>query len=190
MHQVAMVADIEKAFLKIGLNEADRDVTQFLWIKDLTQEVQDSNLKIYLFKRVAFGVISSPFLLVATITHHLKDEEEEECRQGRERQANIIKESLNDMYVDNFISGTKDVQHVTENYKIIKNVFERALMNLRDWHSNSQEFEKQLNKTDRSDGNSIKILGLIRQKGKDVLNTHLGDTSTSSNTLVNKRQIL
>ena len=63
-------------------------------------------------------------------------------------------------------------------------------MNLRDWHSNSQEFEKQLNETDCSDGDSIKILGLIWQKGRNVLNIHLDNTSPESNTLVNKRQIL
>ena len=189
MHQVAIVADIQKAFLPISLNKADRDVTRFLWIKDLTKEIQISNLKIYRFQRVAFGVISSPFPLTATVAHHSKEEEEEECRQGRERQANIIKDSLNDMYVDNFISGTKDVQRATENYEIIKNVFERASMNLKDWRLNSRGFKKQLNKTDCSKGNSIKILGLIRQKGKKILNIHLDDSSISSNTLVNERQI-
>lgn len=33
-HRVAMMADITKAFLQIGLNEKDRDVLRFLWFKE------------------------------------------------------------------------------------------------------------------------------------------------------------
>ncbi|VDI73293.1 Hypothetical predicted protein [Mytilus galloprovincialis] len=34
LHKIAMVADIEKAFLQVGLQEDDRDVTRFMWLKD------------------------------------------------------------------------------------------------------------------------------------------------------------
>ena len=145
MHRTAVIANIEKAFLQIGLNEADRDVTRFLWIKYLNGEVQKPNLKIYRFKRVAFGVFSNPFLLAATITHHLKAEEEEERRQGRDLQGDIIQDLLNDMYVDNFISKATDVEGASQIYTTIKNVFARASMNLRDWHLNSEDVEGILN---------------------------------------------
>ena len=38
VHKVAVVADIEKAFLMISINERDRNALRFMWIKDLRQQ--------------------------------------------------------------------------------------------------------------------------------------------------------
>ena len=35
LHPIVLLADIEKAFLQVGIQEPDRDVTQFLWYKDV-----------------------------------------------------------------------------------------------------------------------------------------------------------
>ena len=67
-----MIADIEKAFLSVGLQAADRDVTKFLWLKDPTIMKLDNNEQICCFCCVPFGVISSPFLLAATISYHFQ----------------------------------------------------------------------------------------------------------------------
>ena len=72
LHRIAMVADIEKAFLQIGLQLNQRDVTRFIWLKDTCQARLDpDNIQEYRFCCVPFGVISSPFLLGATIACHL-----------------------------------------------------------------------------------------------------------------------
>ena len=63
IYKVALTADIEKAFLQVGLQPADRDVTTFLWLKDPTKPLSKDNLQIYRFTRVPFGVISRLFLL-------------------------------------------------------------------------------------------------------------------------------
>ena len=60
---------MEKAFLMISIKEADRDVLRFLWVTSI-DEYQPS-LQVYRFTRVTFGVSASPFLLNATIRHHL-----------------------------------------------------------------------------------------------------------------------
>ena len=57
-------ADIVKAFLQIGLSREDQDVHRFLWR-------QGERTRVMRFQRVTFGVASSPFLLNATIQHHL-----------------------------------------------------------------------------------------------------------------------
>ena len=71
IYKVALTADIEKAFLQVGLQPADRDVTRFLWLKDPTKPLSKDNLQIYRFARFPFGVISSPFKFGATILYLL-----------------------------------------------------------------------------------------------------------------------
>ena len=73
-HKIAVVADIEKAFHQAGLKGTDRDVTRFLWLKDVSKLITDENLEIFRFTRIPFGVISSPFILGSTIRHHLQKE--------------------------------------------------------------------------------------------------------------------
>ena len=59
--RVAMVVDIEKAFLNIEVHEKDRDSLRFLWVGDVLRN--NLSLAVYCFCRVVFGVHSSPFLL-------------------------------------------------------------------------------------------------------------------------------
>lgn len=63
--RVALVADIAEAFPQIGLRVEDRDVHRFLW-------KQGDRLRVMRFLRVTFGENCSPFLLNATIRHHLE----------------------------------------------------------------------------------------------------------------------
>ena len=61
---IGIVGDLEKAFLNVGLQTHDRDVTRFLWLKDLAKSDLENNLQVYHFCLVPFGVISSRFGLV------------------------------------------------------------------------------------------------------------------------------
>ena len=106
-YKVALTADIEKAFLQVGLQPADRDVTRFLWLKDPTKPLSKDNLQIYRFTRVPFGVISSPFLLGATILHHLE-------QVGTPTADKIMKH----MYVDNLLTGVNSSKEHEEPHRI------------------------------------------------------------------------
>ena len=76
----AYVADISKAFLRIGLKETDRDVTKFLWPERPQEE--NSPLRIYRFKSVLFGSCSSPFLLCSTLKTHFQKSDYPEIGQS------------------------------------------------------------------------------------------------------------
>ena len=69
-HVFGISTDIEKAFLHVQLHEDDRDFNRFLWLSDPTNP--NSELQVYRFKVVLFGATSSPFMLNATLHHHLQ----------------------------------------------------------------------------------------------------------------------
>ncbi|GFU84140.1 integrase catalytic domain-containing protein [Trichonephila clavipes] len=65
---IGVISDIRRAFLQISLHEKDRDFVRFLWYDN------EGNIRTYRHARVAFGVTSSPFLLMAVINYHLLKE--------------------------------------------------------------------------------------------------------------------
>ncbi|GFY76726.1 integrase catalytic domain-containing protein [Trichonephila inaurata madagascariensis] len=69
-YKIGVISDIEKAFLQIGVREQDRDFLRFMWYD---RENRD-HIKIYRHHRVVFGVTSRPFLLGATLNHHLDND--------------------------------------------------------------------------------------------------------------------
>ena len=70
-----------------------RDYLRFLWYDlDLEEPI------VYKFLRVVFGLTSSPFLLNATIKHHLN--------RYVQNEHVVIERLKNDLYVDDLVSGS------------------------------------------------------------------------------------
>ena len=159
IQSVVLLADIEKAFLQVGIQESDRDVTRFLWFKDLTNlHVTDRNLDVYRFCRVPFGIISSPFLLAGTIKYHLKS-----------IGTSVASQISDNIYVDNVVLGADFVQDAYEMYLESKDIFKRASMNLREWVSNSLEFLDLLSEPEKVKGDTVKTFGILWNYTKDYL---------------------
>ena len=133
LHNIAVVADIEKAFLNIGNQEDDRDVLRFLWKEDPFDKT--SKLKVLRFTRVCFGVVSSMFHLEATIDHHLSC-----CLEDHpDINPDIINKTRHSLYVDNLSSGAEKLKDASELYIQFQSIFEKANMNLPKWKSNSTQ---------------------------------------------------
>ena len=52
IYPIAVLGDIEKAFLQVGIQEPEQDMTCFLWLKDPTNLDVINNLMTYWFCRV------------------------------------------------------------------------------------------------------------------------------------------
>ena len=74
LNKIGLVSDIEKAFLQVGLQKKEGDVTKLLWLKNFENPTtEQDNIQEFRFCRVPFGVFSSPFLLGASIEHQFRD---------------------------------------------------------------------------------------------------------------------
>ena len=97
--RTGVIADMEKAFAQVGLQEQNRNVTIVLWIKDIKIKEINNNLETYRFTRVQFVIIFSPFLLLNTVQRHM----------GEYNSAVALKIKVN-IYVDNLVTETDCVE--------------------------------------------------------------------------------
>lgn len=91
----------------VGLNEADRNCTRFLWPKDPLDRSINPHFDIYRFKGVLFGSTCSQYLLNATIAHHLVNIQE---------QGNIITNIRKGLYIDNLQGASNNEEDLLQQY--------------------------------------------------------------------------
>ena len=178
LNPIGIVSDVEKAFLNIGLQMNDRDVTRFLWLKDATSKIVTNNIQVYRFCRIPFGVVSSPFLLGATVAYHLQ-----KCNNP------LATKIQHNVYVDNIITGAQTITEAKALYSDTKQMFAEASMNLREWASNSAELMAFIPVHDRADQTNLKVLGIRWNLGNDTLSIP-GLSDDRIENIFTKREIL
>ncbi|XP_068761945.1 uncharacterized protein [Montipora capricornis] len=146
VHKVAISGDIEKAFLNISVDPRGRDYLRFLWVDDTGGK--HPNLQVYRFARVAFGISSSPFLLNATIRHHLTSTDLPE---------EFVDCVLKSLYVDDFVGGEDSDDLVFEMLKNLKSSFKSGGFNMRKWVSNSTLVQKRIEEHERESPLDVEI---------------------------------
>ena len=124
LHKYAITTDIEKAFLQVNLDQADRDATRFYWLSNIDDP--ESEFIVYRFKSVMFGATSSPFILNATLNKHLTQSTDQ-----------VSMDMLKNLYVDDLASGTSDDGSAVNYYQDAWNKMSPVGFNLRSWSSNS-----------------------------------------------------
>jgi len=127
----AYTADISKAFLRVGLQESDRNFTRFLWPEN--PHDPSSSILTYRFKSVLFGATSSPFLLQATMDFHL-----------RKSTSPLRDEIAQNFYVDNFQGTTSDQDTLFQIYREANCEMSVANMPLRQWSTNNRDLKEKI----------------------------------------------
>ena len=144
LNPMGILADIKQTFLNVEMSNDHKDFLRFLWY-----DTNDLKIVIYRLLRVVFRLTISPFLLNATIRHHLS-----KCIQF---ERNFVEKFLEDLYVDDTTSGTKSIEEGKGFYVKAKKMMAEAGFDLRKWKTNSKELQKYFdnNKTPIECNNKI-----------------------------------
>ena len=122
----------------VGISSSDRDVLRFLWLEDpMNPHSRIIHLR---FTRLVFGLRSSPAVLGAVISHHLKS--------YKALHPNT-KEQIEDcLYVDDLITGASTVEQGFELYQRAKRIMKEGGLNLRKWNSNSSSLIRRISEAE------------------------------------------
>ena len=137
MYPVALLGDIQQAFLQIKVDKEDRDAMRFLWPKDVTRE--DSEIQELRFTRVIFGSGPSPFLLGATIRHHM-----EQYKLEDPELVDCVRKSL---FVDDMACGGASTDKVSRLKQKLIERFKDGHFIMRKWKSNIPELREKVTPT-------------------------------------------
>ncbi|EYC14861.1 hypothetical protein Y032_0039g49 [Ancylostoma ceylanicum] len=173
-----LVADVEKAFLQIRLQQNQRDATRFLWLRNPYLPPTPDNIRIFRFTRVPFGITASPFLLAASIIYYLHQEPSKP----------LNKEIEKNTYVDNVLLGASSERKAIKKYHSSKTLFDSMHMNLREFLCNSDVVNDSIEPSDRvKNPSSAKLLGIPWNPQADTI---LIPFKTTSQDVYSKRTAL
>ena len=105
----------------VSVCKEDRDALRFLWVDNI-ERISPAPVEMT-FTRVVFGVSASPFLLNATLYHHLE--------KYRKSHPNLVDTLLKSIYVDDVTYGVNTEEDAYQLYTSSKKVFAEGGFNLR-----------------------------------------------------------
>ena len=139
--KVALTADVTKAFLQVGVKKEDRDAHRFLWN-------DEGKIRTMRFTRVPFGNKASPFLLMATIKHHLSSVPP----------SIVVDELYDNTYMDDWLSGSDSETQAQEMFLSANEIMAKACMSLAKWNTNSEAVSKMF--VNKTNDETQKVLGM------------------------------
>ena len=170
-NRIAITADIEKAFLMISIQENQRNMLRFLWLKD--PYVVSSEVIQLRFCRLVFGLRPSPSILGATLTHHLD--------AHRDSHAELVELTKKSLYVDDLLTGADNVQEGFELYQDSKELMAKGAFNLRKSNSNSNELLQLINNKEESvaQTKTEKSNSVVEEEDESFIKSTVGPTRTA-----------
>ena len=127
-----------------------------------------------------FGAVCSPFILYATLSHHLL-----------QNNTPISCDILNNLYVDNVISGSSSENEVICYYHDARKLLSEACFNLRAWVTNSPQL-RAITQQEKTADTAIpnNILGILWNPISDHLSLSFKGPLTTGTLLTTKRELL
>lgn len=181
VHDVVFSCDVRQMFRQINIKEEDQRYQLILW-----RENPDQPLNVYKLTTVTYGMNSSPYLALKTLTQLAEDD-------GHDfpKAAEVLKKNT---YVDDCITGASTEEQALKLQQQLIALLKRGGFELRKWSSNSKLLLESLPKDhlespvflQAAEQPHYSILGLHWSPSSDSFSYHF---SLSSNS-VTKRLIL
>ncbi len=170
---VPIVSDIEKAFLQISIAKNDRDALRFLWYKSGDTKSSEREVLHFRFRRLVFGLKSSPSTLGFVINEHL--------RKFENTKPNVVELLKSQLFVDDFVGSVDNVQEGFEVYKASKEIMKAGGFNLTKWKTSDQELQKLIeNEENKTNMNKISIetQKSVQEDDESFVKTTLGSQTS------------
>ena len=132
-NNIAIIADVEKAFLNVEVQKEDRDCLRFLWVENVDDK--NSSINVYRFNRVVFGVNCSQFLLNAVLRYHI--------RLYRDTDPDLAEKLTRSFYVDDLVTGSRDIEGGRNLFWAARTCLAAGGFNLRKWKTNDPQLSKE-----------------------------------------------
>ena len=170
-HRIGLTADIEKAFLMVAINEKNKDMVRFLWLKEPNDP--NSELVQLRFTRLVFGLRPSPAILSSTIRHHLETQKDADPQL-----IELLKKSL---YVDDFVSGADNEMEACEVSSNAKLIMQKGAFNLRKWNTNSSNLKEMFSEESSPNSTNLKP---VTEEDESYAKTVTGTLIKTNNNIV------
>ena len=183
MYPVALLGDIQQAFLQIKVDKEDRDAMRFLWPKDVSKA--DSEIQELCFTQVIFGSGPSPFVLGVTIRQHME--------QYKAEDPEFVDCVTKSLFVDDMVCGGADTDEVSRLKQKLIERFKNGHFNMRKLESNVPKLRDQITPTSRDSEQTAtqprtgstnrnnaeeKVLGVTWNQETDVMGVSFEKVST------------
>ncbi|XP_008183125.1 uncharacterized protein LOC103309446 [Acyrthosiphon pisum] len=175
MHQYTLMADIEKMFRQVLIDEKDWNLQRIVWRESPTEPIKTFNLT-----TVTYGMKPASFLAtqcLVTLAHLVHNE--------YPRASEVIK---NDIYMDDLMTGAETEEDCIKLQQELNTILISAKLPLRKWCSNSTKVLQHVGKGEADplytleirDGDTVKSLGLQWRPYQDEFHFNIAMDSTRS----------
>jgi len=175
MHQYVLMANIEKMFRQVAIDERDWNLQRIVWRDSPTEPLKRFNLT-----TVTYGMKPASFLAtqcLVTLAHLVHNE--------YPRASEVIK---NDIYMNDLMTGAETEEDCTKLQQELNTILNSAKLPLRKWCSNSARVLQHVGKVEADslytleirDGDTVKTLGLQWRPYQDEFHFNIAMDSTRS----------
>lgn len=182
LHVIAITADLQRMYRQVLVHPDDRDFQRIVWRFSPSDSIGE-----YRLNTLTYGQASAPFLAIHCVRQLAGD--------GAAQFGLASQVLLNDLYVDDIITGVDSESDAIELISQLNLVLRRGGFEPHKWLSNCREVLRDLPAADRVDGasvlmidaSSVKTLGLNWCPATDMFRFSVDPLTTSIRT---KRGVL